>query len=248
MINFKTYFYQTLNESPDKTRAGIKYTNWEQPDSRAFIVSPDFYCFSLKPKTTHARMLASINDLVKNQGLKIKNGTVWENLWIGGDLSVLKPILKLPGEQMVYRSNLLRYSQSHGHNIVVGRLWISTKVVSVWNGIQDLSTGVLNRITDLAGERFQIDLGTSMWEVFDQRDGTRPVEQAYTLDELESRLGEKSGDVDYEDKHTEKLPQWNTLHLTPPEQKGQVMKNMGIKPKTALGAQARFLRGESYEF
>jgi hypothetical protein len=241
-MNFKTHFYQTLVESPDKTRAGIRYTNWEQPDARTFIISPEFYCITTRSKITHASMLGHLLNLVKERGLVIDKELLYNQMWVKGDLSSLKPLFGLKPEQLMYRSNLMRYSQSHGKNILVGRLWLQNKVVSVWNNKQDISMNPVNQLIDLIGQKFQTDATTFMWEVFE-----KTVEISYTVDELEKIVGKKTDDTEFND-HQETQPQWNQLHLTPPDQKGRVMKNMGIKPRAPLGAEARYLRGESYEF
>ncbi len=247
-------FRQYITESPDH----IHNASFQDRDARAFIVGPNFFCMGKTSGVHHGHMLIELRrQIILNKSPSFnKEMTDYNNLLVfGGDFSLIKDIIEIDTED---RSYLLRFSQNNKFGILVGRLWLTKNELSLWNNIIDVKADTVEKLVDLAEQYYKKDLSVFTWEVFEKENpGDFPKEATYTLDELEERLWDVGDQEDGEltDSDRELInqlgetpdinPQWKKLHLTPPEQKGQMMKNMGIRPKAPMGAEARYLRGES---
>lgn len=252
-MNFKTYFYTLLKESPDSVPNGT----WTDSDARAFIIHPDFFCLAMTPKKKHSDMLEKLYELSNKHLHNIKDAVKEDGILYHGNFNPIEPVMNFI--KTGNRTYLLKYSAHKKLGVMVGRIWVDKNEISFWNNIQDINMKSVNAVTNIMDQYFHKDCSTFTWEVFEKENPTdaQPVEAIYTLDELEDRLQDTS-DQDYVDvnDHGETVvtktqvgnnPQWDKLHLTPPEQKGELMKKMGIKPKAPMGAEARYLRGESVE-
>mgnify|MGYP001008518813 CR=1 FL=1 len=254
MISFKTYFYSLIKESPDT----LPNAHWTDPDARAFIVHPDFFCLAMVKGVKHSDMLIKLNELVANHQGNIVQPVKEGGILYQGNFSQIEPVLNFTKNGN--RSYLLKYSHHKKLGVLVGRIWVDKKEISFWNNIQDVNLNSINKVLNVIEQYFHRDLSTFTWEVFEKENpGEQPKEATYTLDELEDRLQEDTDDQEYEDvsdhgetavtqTHGQKNPQWDKLHLTPPDKKGQAMKKMGIVPKKPIDIKDRYKLGlESFK-
>lgn len=253
-MNFKTYFYSLIKESPDT----LPNAHWTDPDARAFIVHPDFFCLAMVKGVKHSDMLIKLNELVANHQGNIVQPVKEGGILYQGNFSQIEPVLNFTKNGN--RSYLLKYSHHKKLGVLVGRIWVDKKEISFWNNIQDVNLNSINKVLNVIEQYFHRDLSTFTWEVFEKENpGEQPKEATYTLDELEDRLQEDTDDQEYEDvsdhgetavtqTHGQKNPQWDKLHLTPPDKKGEVMKNMGIMPRKPIDIRDKYKLGmESFK-
>lgn len=236
MNSFKTHFYQLVKEDPDAIdRWGLR---WEDQDSRTFCLASKFLTYTLDEGTTHNALLFALQQEWAKTGnlifrdehmIKQKDGKTFV---YHGDFSSLETLFEQ--ERPFVRSDVLKLGKAQKWGLFMGRIWSDTQVVSFWNDLPDFKQNDLTKLKDFLVFHMNLDINQIKLEIVDQSEY-----QIFSWVEMTDRIKNnlKPTDMKVGDK----------LHLTPPEKKGQMMKDLGIKPRAPMGAEMRFMRGEGFK-
>jgi hypothetical protein len=220
MNSFKRHFYQIVKEDPDAVdRWGLR---WEDQDSRTFCLASKFLTYTLDEGTTHNALLFALQQEWTKTGnlifrdehvIRQKDGKTFV---YHGDFSSLETLFEQ--ERPFVRSDVLKLGKAQKWGLFMGRIWTDTQVVSFWNDLPDFKQNDLTKLKDFLVFHMNLDINQIKLEIVDQSEY-----QIFSWVEMTDRIKNnlKPTDMKVGDK----------LHLTPPEKKGQMMKDMGIQPK-----------------
>jgi hypothetical protein len=219
-MSFKRHFYQLVKEDPDAVdRWGLR---WEDQDSRTFCLASKFLTYTLDEGTTHNALLFALQQEWTKTGnlifrdehvIRQKDGKTFV---YHGDFSSLETLFEQ--ERPFVRSDVLKLGKAQKWGLFMGRIWTDTQVVSFWNDLPDFKQNDLTKLKDFLVFHMNLDINQIKLEIVDQSEY-----QIFSWVEMTDRIKNnlKPTDMKIGDK----------LHLTPPEKKGQMMKDMGIQPK-----------------
>lgn len=229
-MDFKTVLESNYN--PDEIR---------QMDSRTFLIYDNFLAYY---KTNRNRIHLELIEVLKDIFIKPSLGPDdmnKEDVHYEGDLPEKMEEYLL--ERAVGRGPFL----SAGG--ILGRISLREKIIAFWNKKSDFKENekkAVLRIFEIFGQNPQ-----EYWFTFQTGRGYMhceklSYEQFFNNAAKFSDSFKKPSRDDVEKQRLAELDK--VLHLASPEEKGQMMKDAGIKPKPALGAVQRFAMGEQLEF
>jgi len=239
-MNFFEHYI--VNESPDNMN-GI---SWVSNNAIPFTISPKFTMWAVNKIVAekHAYMYKALREFSKeqNNNLHFQQLEEWSTYRFQGDFTDIKSFLQ---ENTGKRSKLLELSRAYNLGILIGRVWRSNNQLSLWNNISDLTHDNLRALESFIYDTLKIDPSNFKYELFAKdKDSNMVHPQQYNIEQLWELVDNGSSnavdDVDWsnvEDQaHT----------MVDPNIRKAMMKDKGIKPKAAMGVQARYAKGESF--
>jgi hypothetical protein len=224
-MTFKQYFL--LRESPDGTIKRFPDENgetfritWNKKDSRTFIIVDNFICVAEDHAVFHEQLYSMLEDVFQTDDVSVKE----QMIMLGQPSEEFKEIIS----GGLHRGDAVEEYPEW----IQGRAWLDHEYISFWNNsyyVKNNLAPIIKMIKILGGNPNTWD-----WEL----DHEAPVKLTTLMG------GSKS-----EEPAENEIKDWQReVHILPPEKKGDALKAMGVKPKVPLGAQARYLRGESLSF
>lgn len=206
--------------------------------SSSFILYKDFYAIATAFEPgglTHGDILLSLEAFIVNED------ELGDDIKIGGKIpDELKGFFyqTYTGETECARDTFLNELSFS----ILGRISSSDKIVSFWNPAEDFTQSVIDNVIKLVSKIYRKKASIYRYELADPSD--------YYDSELLSYeefidLAQYAQYLDRDERV--KSSSSHILHNIDPVIKAEIMKGQGIKPKKALGAEARFMMGESFE-
>jgi hypothetical protein len=155
---------------------------------------------------------------------------------------------ELPDEMEEYLAEALLGRQSFlSFGGILGRIGLMEYNIAFWNKKSKISDEEKKGVMRLF-EIFQKDY--KEYRYYCKIEDQRTFDNYKMYDYKDFFSNEPPVKKSWSDKAEKITPQdlQMVVHLTPPEKKAQVMKELGIKPKEAMGVQKRFAMGEQLEF
>lgn len=237
-MDFKTFLTEEYTSKYSRYDPDILYSY----DSRTFIFYEDFLAWFQNERTgTHYDLLKCLVDKFVLPSLEddenYKNDFRYEGV--------------PPPKLISYLLNgMIGRSPARQRGIVLGRISMPTanieKVCAFWNSLAGFNKAHKNsllrifNIFDINPEKYKFCVAKTEDNEYDSE--CYSYRQFFGLEDIKPSMSVKDDAQERPKKNID------LVHLVSPENKGEVMKNMGIKPKQALGAERRFAMGESQEF
>lgn len=243
-MTFKEYF-SLLLENPDNFDGAAFFDK----DARAFIVGKGFYAIT-STYLTHHHLMKEMNKIFHQYGKVIKEPLIYDSMAFHGDFSSIHNLFTKDGKPNTNRSTILQLSKKKGLGVLVGRLWVDRSRISLWNNIKDIREDTVDYLLDVAHDYYGKDLSRYTWEAFKSQENSfheetlvYPVFDEFLDDVHEQSTKKPKG----REKDEITNPQWDKLHVMPPEKKGQAMKKLGYKPKQGVDIKDRYMKANDDE-
>jgi hypothetical protein len=232
-----------FNESPDVVGGqdkivGNPYTstalkgqrnpNWGDDDSVTFALFNNFNLYSLDPLATHGDLYQNLT-LVTN---KSNDPNVAKNIKLVVDSLSIKHSGELSEEDKNKIKNILAIDGNDRlaflrqmPNVIQGRLWTESKIISFWNDLVYIAArknDIIKFIDLIKGypEEYQYEI----------------KDKLYNYNQFLS--GKYNDDTKFDP---------TAVHTLPPDKKGEALKKMGVAPKQPVPLQFKqMLQGESF--
>lgn len=243
-MNKFTEQYEDLLKEARSISTIFEYTELlvENPDdfynidgSSSFILYKDFYAIATESESgglTHGDILLSLEAFIVNED------ELGDDIKIGGKIpDELKGFFyqTYTGETECARDPFL-YELSFS---ILGRINSNEKIVSFWNPAEDFTQSVIDNVIKLVSKIYRKKPNIYRYELSNPSDYYDSELLSYEEFINLAQYVPSGERVKSSSSHI--------LHNIDPAIKAEIMKGQGIKPKKALGAEARFMMGESFE-
>lgn len=224
MDNFKKSYkpIRKFNESPDVV--GGEELSADGPaygaeDSVTFALFNNFYLYSLEPICTHGDLYVSLIFIMRKEEHPIID---IHKIKYGGDLSEEEKN-KIKNLNKLDRTPFLKSMP----NVIQGRLWTESKIISFWNDLAQITARKNNIISfikinmKMLPQKFQYEI----------------KDKLYSYDEFLS--GDYADNTEFDPK---------TLHTLEPDKKAKALKSIGYVPKKPTPLHLKqMIQGESFK-
>lgn len=237
MISFERFF----TESPDRVITGKKLLYYNSRGARPFgIYNKDLILAGLESYLTHSDIRTTTMGFLQMVIDDIEQSPTPVNGWVFIAQNSIALSANITGRRAVeFLETLKQYDREYDDNLtnsetginsvstasevnvstpyrdkaVEGRIWAQDEIISLWNNKQhfDSMTGSRAGVQSVC-RLLNVDYNNLTWDF-------EADKMQIKTSELDSAKAVASRDLD------------RPIHMLPPEQKGDIMKQMGIRPK-----------------